>query len=42
MDIGQAAAGGGYYGATSASVSAANGSGQTGGAGAPGIVIISY
>lgn len=34
--------GGGYYGATSVSVSAANGSSQTGGAGAPGIVIISY
>jgi len=34
--------GGGYYGAVGTPVSASNGSGQTGGAGAPGIVIIAY
>jgi hypothetical protein len=33
---------GGYYGAVSVPVSANNGSGQTGGSGAPGIVIIAY
>jgi len=34
--------GGGYYGVVTTPVSASNGSGTTGGAGAPGIVIIAY